>query len=243
MTIDPLSDILGIGDPPKPDPAAALAKHVSMKAAASGRAFEDVGGPSAFRRPVTISFLTKVFEMDVQTITRRLIDCPYVEQRGGAVGAPRKLYEFKEAVSYIIKPKMTPEQFVKTLNSAHMPAEINKVFWDGQRSRVKYKIEAQEAWETHEVNAAMGDLCMTMKEGLSTITEAMRERAKLSDEQCDLLDAGIEDLRNRLMEKLEELAERTATPSMFGKPLFGAPGVKTAGIDDDDMSWREVEGE
>ena len=206
------------GRPTREEAAAKLlAAQISLKAATSGRAFEDVGGVQAFRRPVTLNFLATVFNHDIQTVTKRLIDCPFT-----TVGN-RKLYEFADAVSYVIKPKMTPEQFVKTLNSSHLPPEINKAFWDGQRSRVKYKIEAQEAWETHEVNQAMGDLCMTMKEGLSTITESMRERAGLTDAQCDLLDAGIEELRTHLMEKLEILATRTTEPSMFGKPMFGAP--------------------
>jgi|GEM_PF-2328224 len=248
---DPFADMLG-GDeaPPPVDPprrrpgrptkeeaaaraAQALQEQVSLKAAASGRALEDVGGVQALRRPVTINTLATIFEHDVQTITKRLVDCPYV-----MVGN-RKLYSFKEACSYIVKPKMTPEQFIKTLNSAHLPPEVNKAMWDGQRSRLKYMLEAQEAWETHEVNAALGGLCMTVKEALSTMTESMRERAHLTDEQAVLFDAGIEDLRVRLAEKLEELATRTTASSMFGKPLYGAPedlrAAEFVDFDDDDL--------
>lgn len=254
MTHDPFADLLG-GDTPAPAPAepskrrpgrptreeaaaraaARLDAQISMKAAASGRGLEDVGGVQALRRPVTINTLATIFDHDVQTITRRLIDCPHEVVSG------RKLYSFKEACSYIIKPRMTPEQFVKTLNSAHLPPEINKAFWDGQRSRIKYKIEAQEAWDTTEVNAALGALCMTVKESLSTMTESMRERAKLTDTQAVLFDAGIEDLRQRLAEKLEELAARTTDASMFGKPLFGTgPETSTSGpyegeFEDDDL--------
>jgi hypothetical protein len=246
---DAFLDLLGETAPPPPAKnkggrpsnaeiaARELQRQVNMKAAASGRGFEDIGGVQAFRRPVTINFLATVFEHDVQTITKRLVECPYV-----TVGN-RKLYEFKVACSYIVKPRMTPEQFVKTLNSAQMPPEINKVFWDAQTSRVRYKLIAQEAWETHEVAAGFGSLCMTVKESLSTMTESMRERAKLTDEQALLFDAGIEDLRNRMAEKLEELCEKLDSASLFGKPLFGAPGVSTDGVDpgefEDDLEETE----
>jgi len=216
---DDFDDLLG-GQPAPPRrraaPATSLDEQVALSRGAAGKAFDDVGGLQAFRRPVTINFLATVFRKDIQTITRRLIDCPHQQYNGRT-----KLYDFEEACSYIIKPKMTPEQFIKTLNAAHMPAEINKVFWDAQRSRVKYKIEAQEAWETPDVNAAMGDMGMTMKEGLATLTETMRERAKLTDEQALIFDAVIEDFKLHLVEKLEDLADRTTASSMFGKPLFG----------------------
>lgn len=243
LTDDPLADILGEtpAEPPRRRPgrptkeeaerraAEKLAQQVSMTKAVTGRGLEDVGGVQALRRPVTTNTLATIFEMDKQTITRRLIDCPHVEVSG------RRLYAFKEACSYIIKPRMTPEQFIKTLNSAHLPPEVNKAFWDGNRSRLKYMLEAQEAWETYEVNAALGALCMTVKEALSTMTESMRERAKLSDEQAVLFDAGIEDLRVRLAEKLEELATRTDTTAILNKPLFGAPeGMRAPEFFDDD---------
>jgi hypothetical protein len=208
--------------------AKALQERMNLAAAASGRALEDVGGVQALRRPVTINTLATVFGHDVQTITRRLIDCPFT-QHGN-----RKLYSFKEACSYIVKPRMTPEQFMKTLNSSHLPPDVNKAVWDGQRSRLKYMIESQEAWETHEVADAMGALCMTVKECHSTMTETMRERARLTDEQAAILDACIDDLKERLAEKLEELAERTQTPAMIGKPLFGAPGVSVEIPQDDE---------
>ncbi len=235
---DPLADILGDSPPVAPPPAASvgrrarapiedagqrLQQQITLKAAASGRGLEDVGGVQALRRPVTITTLATVFGHDTQTITRRLIECPHVIH--ASPGGGRKLYDFAEAASYIVKPKMTPEQFVKTLNSAHMPAEINKVFWDGQRSRVKYKIEAQEAWETGDVVAAFGDLCMTLKEGLATLTETLRERGRLTDEQAIVVDEQIDELKAMLVDKLNDLAARTDAPSMFGKPLFGAPGV------------------
>lgn len=210
---------------------------VSLKAAASGRALEDVGGVQALRRPVTSNLLAIVFGMDIQTINRRLIDCPHVMQSN------RRLYEFKTACSYIIKPVMTPEQFIRTMNASHLPPEINKAFWDGQRSRVKYKIEAQEAWETEDVLAVFGDVFMTIKDVLTTIGEDLRERAKLNDEQSKLLEEGIDELRDTLRNKLVEMPEKKRTGSIFEKPLFGVGGQAPADLPqaqfEDDESWDD----
>lgn len=240
MSTDPFDDLLGGGEsapkrkrgrPTNAERAARqLQEQISLKAAASGRALEDVGGVQALRRPVTINTLATVFGHDIQTITRRLIDCPHVVQSN------RKLYDFKEACGYIVKPKMTVEQFIKTLNSAHLPPEINKAFWDGQRSRIKYKIEAQEAWETEDVLEVFGEVFMAVKDSLTTVVEEIRERARLSDEQTAIFEQAIDELRATLRQKLVEMPAQKQTASMFDKPLFGAPKEMSPPEDEDEDS-------
>jgi len=224
---DAFEDLLGSGGdpaPPKRRPgrptreeaaAKALQERVALTAAASGRALEDVGGVQALRRPVTINTLATVFGHDVQTITRRLIDCPHTVQSN------RKLYDFKEACSYIIKPRMTPEQFVKTLNKADLPPEINLAFWNAQRAKLKFKLEAQEAWETGDVQHVVGKAFLTIKESLTTVVEEMRERAKLTDEQTKILEEAIDTLRQGLHDQLVDLQAQSRTSSILEQPMFG----------------------
>ena len=227
--IDEADEMLGgpVDEPPRRRPgrptkeeaaaraAAALQAQISMKAAASGRGLEDVGGVQALRRPVTLNTLATIFEHDIQTITKRLVDCPYV-----TVGN-RKLYSFKEACSYIVKPRMTPEQFVKTLNKADLPPEINLAFWNAQRAKLKYKLEAQEAWETADVLEVFGDAFMAISDTLRTAPEEMRERAGLNDSQTKILEEAIDELRASLSQKLIEMPQQKRTTSILDQPLFG----------------------
>jgi hypothetical protein len=222
------------GRPTREEAAAKLQAQLNLTAAAAGQALKDIGGVQALRRPVTINTLATVFGHDIQTITRRLIDCPFV------MVSNRKLYDFREACAYIVKPKMTPEQFIKTLNSQHLPPEINKAFWDGQRSRVKYKIEAQEAWETEDVLHVFGEVFMTIKDVLQMVPEELRERAKLTDEQATLVEGYIDNLRQTMREKLVEMPTKARTSSMFEKPLFGAPGAAAPDTQDD---WDDGSGD
>lgn len=232
---DPFDDLLGDDGwsttPPPPRPpkrapytvrearaataAAKLEQQISLSAAAIGKGLDDVGGLQALRRPVTISTLATIFHHDVQTITRRLIDCPFIQQSN------RKLYDFKEACSYIVKPRMTPEQFVKTLNKADLPPEINLAFWNAQRAKLKFKLEAQEAWETGDVLEVFGDAFMTIKDVLTTAVEDLRERARLSDEQTRALELAIDELRDTLRQKLVAAPLQKRTPSILEQPLFG----------------------
>jgi hypothetical protein len=169
-----------------------------------------------FLNPVPQNFLARLMNMDPATVNKRLEKC-----KPAAVVGQRKVYWFHEAIHYLVKPKMTAEQFARTLNKTDLPAEINKSFWDAQRSRVKYKIEAQEAWETEDVLEVLGDVAMTLKDSLVSVVEEMRNRAKLDDAQTEILSAALDEIRTEIRRKLIELPTQKATGAMFAKPMFG----------------------
>lgn len=220
--VDAFEDVLGSpvpkkgGRPTLEEASRRLEERINLTRAVTGRGLDDVGGVQVLRRPVTISTLCTVFDHDVKTIEKRLIHCPYVQQSGRT-----KLYDFKLACSYIVKPRMTPDQFIKTLNKADLPPEINLAFWNAQRAKIKFMLEAGEAWETGEVLAVFGDVFMTIKDTLTTIIEDLRERAKLSDEQTRILEEAIDELREVLRQRLVDMPTRKRTPSLLETPVFG----------------------
>lgn len=172
-----------------------------------------------FGDPVPQNFLARLMRMDPMTVNQRLAKC-----KPAAVVGNRKVYYFHEAVHFLVKPKMSAEEFARTLHKFDLPPEISKVFWDGQRSRVKYKIEAQEAWETEDVMAILGEVAMIFKDSTTMVVEEMRNRAKLTDEQTEILSTSMDDLRKTIREKLVELPQKQFTGSMHSKPLFGVSG-------------------
>ena len=218
---DPFEDLFDAPPPPaRPArvPRPPRETSLSVAAAASGRGLDDLGGINALVRPVTKGTLAAVFRLDKQTVAKRLARCP---SKGHG---NRQLYDFVEAASYLVKPQMTPQEFIRTLNTADLPPQINMVFWESQRRRIKFKIEAQEAWETADVLEVLGDVFMTIKDTLQMATEEMRERARLTDDQTDMFDAYIDELRESLRQKLVEMPKQKQTPSLLDQPLFGTGG-------------------
>lgn len=185
-----------------------------LRLAASGQVKID---EAEFMVPMGTNALHRILRLDVQTIKKRLAGV----KPAATFGAGRHVYYFHDVLPYLIKPKWTAEQFVRSLNKADLPPEINKAFWDSQRSRVKYKLESQEAWETEDVLRVFGSVFMTIKEVLTASIEEMRIKAKLSDEQSKLFEQTIDELRDELRAKLVEMPTKEATVSMFEKPLFG----------------------
>lgn len=214
-----------------------LAEQAAIRAAAGGVTLKDI---NEFRMPVSQNFLAEVMNMDAMTVKKRLTRC----RPAGTVGR-RHLYYFHEAVHFLVKPKMNAEEFARSLNKADLPPEINKSFWDSQRSRVKYKIEFQEAWETEDVMRVLGEVAMLFKDSTTMVVEEMRNRAKLTDEQTEILQECIDELRKEIRQKLVDMPQTEQTPSMFGKPLWGVseeietePDVDVLPFDDDDGDFE-----
>ena len=225
------SDLLGDDTPPVRSRAAERAERLAeaMKAQEIKRAAAGDTKIKAdrFFLPVSKRFLANVLHMDISTVTRRLRRCPCLtkDHKNGR----GEVYNFHQALPFLVKPVMTPEEFVKTLNKADLPPEINNAFWSAQRARIRYKLEAQESWETEDVVRLLGEVAGTFKDVTNMLPEELRQRLKLSDDQVTVVEEIINGLKNELAEKLLQIPERSTTPSLFDKPLFGVS--ENRGID------------
>ncbi len=62
---------------------------------------------------------------------------------------------------------------------------------------------------------------MELKDALTMSVEEMRQRAKLSDEQCVLFEKMLDEMRENIAGRLLSIAERAETTSLYEKRLFG----------------------
>jgi hypothetical protein len=171
-----------------------------MKAAASGNTLID---ERVFHMPVSQNFLARIFNMDPMTVNRRLRRVKPIGFAGGEK-QKRPLYDFKAACEHLLKPKMDIDTYLATLNPADMPNGVNKTFWEAKRIKLRYEIEAGEAWATPDVLEVFGRMAMTIKSHTQLWTERLRELG-LSDEQSakfgGMVDAFNTELHTILVEE------------------------------------------
>ncbi|WOE76308.1 hypothetical protein [Alterisphingorhabdus coralli] len=207
-----------------------LAKDRAIKAAGSGTTFVEMG---ALKRPVSMNFLSEVFNMDPKTVRTRLVRCPIL----GMAGGNRPVYDFKTACQYLLPPKMTTDEFIRTLNAAKLPPEVNKVFWQAQRERLRYLRDAGEVWHTTDLLDLLGQVNMTFKDRIDMWVEDIREMKGISDENILKIEQMTHALKSDLYEALVSMPSQGETLSLRDKEDPLAPEQsKNTEIDEGQIS-------
>lgn len=217
MTDDDINDLIG-GHGSQLTPAPAKVREDTPQHEIDAIIKQVGGGKGSFvdagvlKRPVTRNFLALVFDMDPATVKKRLLTVKPVGFAGSGVQA-RELYDFKEACSYLVEPKIDLDAYIRSLDPAKLPNHINDMFWKAQRTRLKFLHEAREAWATGDVLAVFGETNMLIKDRVQLWGETMREECKLSDEQMDtfnkMSDALLLDLHKALIAEPEGESPRS----------------------------------
>jgi hypothetical protein len=197
--------------------------QAAMKAAASGNTLID---ERVFHMPVSQNFLARVLNMDAMTVNRRLRRVKPVGYAGGEK-QKRPLYDFKTALEHLLKPKMDIDTYMATLNPADMPNAINKTYWEAKRIKLKFEIEAGQAWATADVLEVLGRMAMTIKSHTQLWVENMR--SMLSDEQAAKLSAATDVFNNELHGMLVDEPNKRQTRSRLA-----ALELEMIGAEDED---------
>lgn len=184
------------------------AMQAAMKAAASGNTLID---ERVFHMPVSQNFLARVCRLDTMTVNRRLRRVKPVGYAGGEK-QKRPLYDFMDAVAHLLKPKMDLDTYLATLNPADMPNAINKTFWEAKRIKLKFEIEAGQAWATADVLEVLGRMAMTIKSHTQLWVENMRSQG-LTDEQVSKLSAMVDVFNGELHGMLVDEPNKRQTRS------------------------------
>lgn len=187
-----------------------------IRSAATGRleAFSE----KDFYQPVTISFISKVMRMNLETVQKRLRTVTPVGHAGTAQNRP--MYDFVTAVEHIVKPKMNLRTYLRSLNPADMPQNISKVFWEAERIRTKALVEAGEAWPTEAVLQVMSQANKMVNDRIPLLIEAMREEG-LSDDQMKKLETACDQFRNDVHEAYVEFPKSQTTPPHLANVAVG----------------------
>lgn len=187
-----------------------------IRAAAAGRleAFNE----KEFYQPVSVTFLSKVLRMNLETVQRRLQTVTPVGHAGTSQNRP--LYDFVTAIEHLIKPKMNLRTYLRSLNPADMPQNISKVFWEAERIRTKALVEAGEAWPTESVLQVMSQANKMVNDRIPLLIEAMREEG-LTDDQMKKLEAACDQFRNDVHEAYVAFPKNQSTPPHLANVAVG----------------------
>jgi len=167
---------------------------------------------SEFIRPVPAAFIAGVFGKQTKQIAKRLARCPIVaRKRWGGREVP--MYDFVTAMSYLVEPKGNIDEWFAQQNQASLPPIVSKAYWDSAHQRNRVMRSANDLWHTEDVMVIMGRVALMIKEESRQWIEDMPGKDQLNDDQYNALVESVNELQDRIRERMQELSGETRSMS------------------------------
>ncbi|WP_191569217.1 hypothetical protein [Paracoccus yeei] len=207
-----LNDLLGSA-PEKRRRGRPTREEAAARAAAEADTLKPLPHFLEFRKPVGITFLASVCGKQPKQIAKRLEKCP-IKKYTFHQGKQIPLYDFLEAMAYLIPPKGSIEDWFAQQNAASLPPYVNKMWWDSAHQRNRVMLSSNDLWHSDDVMLVLGRVAMAIRQEAKMWVEDLPERELLSDKQygalVDAVNRMVEDIRKALIEMPRETLSMTA---------------------------------
>lgn len=203
MKNDDLDDLLGTSE-----------EHETEPRRVGNRPYKSVSDALVVQflaRPVSISFLSKVFGSTPKTITRKLADLPPIGMHRG--NSP--LYDFRQAVQYLVSPKGSIKEYIKKMGPDDLPESLKKDVWDARLKEQTWRERAGDLWATEDVLEVLGDTFARLKTTSQLWVDTISENRGLSAEVRSELMKNVDALQNELHRSLVQMPKDRRTTSQL----------------------------
>lgn len=201
MEFDDLDDLIGT------DPIAPAPETVSM----SAEEYE-AGGEidmTNIHGGVTITWLSEAFQLSPATVRKKLANCPVKFRVTGKFAK----YDLPTAASYLIKPRFDVGEYIKTMKPHDLPPILQAAYWDAQKKRQDWELNAGDLWPTDKVVGVLADTFKLFKTTVSLFTDTLEQEKGLTDAQRETLGAMCDGLMDEVHNALVRQHQTTRTPN------------------------------
>lgn len=169
-----------------------------------------------FQRPVSVTFLIDVMGMERRNIKKKLADCPPIGYHRGNV----PLYDFRQALPYLVKPKVNVARHIQKMGSEDLPKALQKDVWDAKLKRQTWEERARQLWRSEDVIEVLSEAFKSIKSATRLWVDQLADEHHLSDELRndlrDLVDGLQKSLHDRLVRMPEERQTRSSISEIDG---------------------------
>lgn len=160
--------------------------------------------------------LSVMFDLSVNEVNKRLVG--KVAPVGVDAKAPR--YRIREAAPYLCNVVFDPEEFIKNLSPAKLPASLQDAFWKAQINRQKFEEQKGDLWRTERVIEVLGNVFKTIRMTILMFNDTIEQKSEITPKQREI----IQELGDGLLETahknlVEAFADYKPPVDEHGTPL------------------------
>jgi hypothetical protein len=154
--------------------------------------------------------------MNAATVRKRLYDLPPIGSQAG--GHP--LYDFRQALPYLVTPRVDMEKILASLSAGDLPPSLQKDVWDAKLKAQKWMQNAGELWPTDDVLEVLGEAFQRLKTTTQLWIDQISDNHSLPgparQELVELVDALQIDLHKSLVAMPKEKATQSQMAQLDG---------------------------
>jgi hypothetical protein len=173
----------------------------------------DAAVVQALLRPVSISFLADVLMKDRKSVTKRLANLTPMGYHRGNI----PLYDFRQAMGYLVTPKMDAAEAIRKMGADDLPIGLQKDVWDARLKQQKWMEQAGELWRTEAVLEVLGEAFQRLKTTTQLWIDQLSESHALPADVRKDLTAMVDGLQQDLHATLVEMPKERATTNQLAE--------------------------
>jgi hypothetical protein len=179
---------------------------------------------------LSVRELASLFNMPYQTVHKRIA---VVEPAGQRNGGP--VYRIPDVAPYLVKPAFDLNDYIRKLKPKDLPAALQKNFWDAQKARQSYELEAGNLWHTSRVQDVIIKLMVIFRQQVTLATDNVDRLAPLSNDQRTLVqglfDQVISDMQTEVTKAFADYTGKGDRQDLYEE---GPPAQIIAMIDEEE---------
>lgn len=161
---------------------------------------------------VTRTWLADVFRMDSTTVKKRLSNCPTSGKRRG-----HPVYDLVLAAQYLVPPRVDVSEYIKAMRPNDLPPILQSAYWDAQKKRQDWEINAGELWKTDDVVEVFSETFKVIKTSVMLWSDNLEQTHGLTDTQRKALTEMSDALMADIYTSLVKQHQRQQTPSQLAQ--------------------------
>ena len=206
MSGDDLDDLLGL-PLPKSEPAPPKVEDIRGQPDADvDDEWQDAG---TFYSGVTVHYLCEAFQMAPATVKKKLAHCPIMFRTPGGVVK----YNLPTAAAYLVKPRFDIASYIRGMKPNDLPPILQAAYWDAQKKRQDWELNAGELWPTDKVIGALSDTFKLIKTSVMLFSDTLEQEHGLTEPQRLTLTRMTDGLMDEIHNALVRQHETSHTPN------------------------------
>lgn len=153
-------------------------------------------------------FFSALLDMPVDEVRRVLEPCDFITRKQSG-----KVWRFKEAMGYLVKPTLTPEELAAAAKANQLPTDLRKAYFAAKMAQLDFQERTGYLWRSEDVKNLIVDMFSEIRNTIQTFPDIVEREGGLTEKQMASLVRLTDSLQKQIEENVKKVVESRHPPT------------------------------